>query len=1003
MFTADLPTTSIHGLQVTIGVRISTRRGFWVCLMVALLSASTSRAAEIDFEREIAPLLIKRCVECHRGAEPSGGLRLTSREGLLAGGDSGLVIDSSSYDASLLLQRVVDGEMPPEKQGRPQRLPDSEVELIRQWVLEGGVWPDGRELDFFERTNEVRAGRDWWALQPVVRPQVPKTDLHASNPIDAFVLADLAEAGISPAPRADRQTLIRRAYFDLTGMPPSESQITAFVRDEDPTAWARLVDRLLASPQYGERWARYWLDVARYADTSGYERDQEKLFAWRYRDWVTTAFNIDMTYERFVLHQLAGDEVADRNEQSVIATGFMRLGPWNDEPNDPADYRYERLEDLVHTTSSAFLALTVKCARCHSHKFDAITQEDYYRMASAFWAGPLSVDRSRDDLGGPTKDELGFDRVLGWTDVGPTPSPLHVLKNGERHQPMGEVVPASLSFIPLLEEDFASPDPGSTTTQRRLQLGRWIVDQRNPLTARVFVNRVWQHHFGKAIVRTPNNFGFLADPPTHPQLLDWLAAEFISHGGRLKPIHRLILMSQTWQQSSVHPDTSELQRRDASNRLWWRAERRRLDAETLRDSLLTASGEIDLSIGGEGFRPTINPEALAGLSRKTQAWQASPRSEQRRRSLYMYLKRGLLPPIMTSFDLCDPTQSCGKRDVTIVPTQALALLNNQFVHDRSQHLAREIAQQFSTIDEQIRQAWTQVLKRQPSLIELERARTHVSLQCSAFKSSSAETDQESQVARIRSSLVLHLRADHAVVASNSHRVSEVPDLSGQNHHAQQSDVDAQPELDRVGLGGQPTLRFGGKGQSLVLSGQVLVGPEFSIVCAVNDAQESTGHREIISNWDGAAQNSASSLFLGLTDRHTIRLTDAFADAGRVNQPTEPFLLTAVNGSEQAAVFQNGRLLKVGPRIEGRRYDTPWVIGTQGNLRGEYWHGGIAEIRVYSRQLSAVERRWVEQQMAKRYSVSIVGDDLTTTPSAEVLALASLCHVLMNSNEFLYID
>ena len=225
MFTADLPTASMHGLQVTIGVRISSRCGFWVGLMVALLSTSTSRAAEVDFEREIAPLLIKRCVECHQGPEPSGGLRLTSREDLLAGGDSGPVIDASSYEASLLLQRIVDGEMPPEKQGHPQRLPDAEIELIRQWVLAGCAWPAGRELDFFERTNEVRAGRDWWALQPVVRPQVPKTDLPAGNPIDAFVLADLAEAGISPAPRADRQTLIRRAYYDLTGMPPSESQI----------------------------------------------------------------------------------------------------------------------------------------------------------------------------------------------------------------------------------------------------------------------------------------------------------------------------------------------------------------------------------------------------------------------------------------------------------------------------------------------------------------------------------------------------------------------------------------------------------------------------------------------------------------------------------------------------------------------------------------------------------------------------------------------------------
>ena len=589
--------------------------------------------------------------------------------------------------------------------------------------------PEERELDYFERTNELRAGRDWWSLQPIVRPKVPQLEgfTQPLHPIDAFILAKLQVEDITPASKADRRTLIRRVFHDLIGLPPTKREIEAFVQDDGEQAWINLVDRLLDSPHYGERWGRYWLDLARYADTSGYERDQEKPFAWKYRDWVVEALNADMPFDQFIIEQLAGDEIPHRTEKSVIATGFLRLGSWNDEPNDQADYQYERLEDLVHTTSSAFLAFTVKCARCHDHKFDAITQEDYYRMASAFWAGPIPAG-SRANLGGPTNETLGFKEVLGWTDLSSTPSPLHVLKNGERHHPLGEVIPASLSSVPTLEKRFTPPPKESKTSHRRLQLARWIADPKNPLTPRVLVNRLWQHHFGKAIVRTPNNFGFLADPPTHPKLLDWLASEFLANGRSLKFMHRLILTSQTWQQSSLHPDSELLTQRDSGNRLWWRAERRRLDAESLRDALLHASGDLDFTVGGESFRPTISNEALEGLSKKQAAWQASPPDAQKRRSLYMFLKRGLLPPMMTTFDLCDPTLSCGKRDVTVVPTQALALLNNQFVHDRSSHLARHIATNTQETKEQIKRAFSHILNRQPAEEEWGISHNHLAIQ-----------------------------------------------------------------------------------------------------------------------------------------------------------------------------------------------------------------------------------------------------------------------------------
>ncbi len=713
-----------------------------------------------DFETEIAPILIKRCVECHQPSNVSGGLSLTTRRDLVGGGESGAVLDLDSPQDSYLLQRIHDGEMPPEEKGKSRRLPDEEIELLQRWIAAGALWPTERQLDWFEQTNDTRAGRDWWSLQPIVRPVVPQLSKfpQPDNPIDAFVLARLERNGFSPATPADKRTLIRRLYYDLIGLPPTAEEIQSFVADESPEAWETLIDQLLQRPQYGERWARYWLDLARYADTSGYERDQEKPFAWKYRDWVVKAINEDLPFDQFVTEQIAGDEIANRTEQSLVATGFLRLGSWNDEPNDPADYTYERLEDLVHTTSSAFLGLTVKCARCHAHKFDPITQEDYYRMASAFWAGPVAARASK-WLGGPTKDELGSERILAWTDLSADPAPIHLLKNGERADPLHEVIPASLAVVPGLERSFDPPTPGSKTTHRRLQLARWIADRANPLSARVFVNRLWQHHFGAGIVRTPNNFGFLADPPTHPQLLDWLAAEFMQNGGYSKPIHKLILTSRTWQQSSLRSDYQSYQQQDPSNRWWGHALRRRLDAEALRDSILAATGELDLTVGGEAFKPMIAPEALEGLSKKSAAYQASPRKQQLRRSLYMYLKRGLLPPMMSTFDLCDPTGSCGQRNVTTVPTQALALLNNAFIHQRSQQLAATILAGEKVETEQIRLAWLSVLRRKPTAQEQELASRHLLVQRKSFsdQETDAKVQDEASIHSSHPSLVVHLR------------------------------------------------------------------------------------------------------------------------------------------------------------------------------------------------------------------------------------------------------
>ncbi len=693
-----------------------------------------------SFEAEVAPLLIRRCLECHKAVEPSGGLSFVSAANMLKGGDSGAVVKPGSAAESMLIQRVIAGEMPPPHHGESRRLPDEEINRLRRWIDAGAEFPANRQLDIYERTTDVRGGRDWWSLQPleVVVPRMVPGLQSDANPIDAFITARLREHGLTAAQQADPQTIVRRLCWTVTGLPPSPDAALMLAQDQAPSAYPDLVDKLLASPQFGERWARHWLDVARFAETSGYERDQTKPFAWKYRDWVVNAFNSDMPYDQFIREQLAGDEIPNRSEQSVIATGFLRLGTWNDEPNDPEDYQYERLEDLVHATSTAFLGMTTKCARCHDHKFDPIPQVDYYRMAATFWPGPIGA-RDRELIGGPSKDELGFPDVLGWTDITKSPALLHALKNGERAHPLQSVSAGTMSCVPSEFLEFAPSAPDARTNGLRLQLADWIASPRNPLTARVIVNRLWQHHFGEGLVRSSNNFGFTGDRPTHPDLLDWLANELIRSNWSLKHIHRLILTSSTWQQASLHPRQDEQAQKDSANRWLWRAHRRRLDAESLRDALLHATGELDLHLGGPSFYPTISADALEGLSRKAAAWTASPEADQHRRSLYMFTQRSLLTPMMTAFDLCDTTLPCGQRDVTIVAPQALTLLNNEFVHHRAETLAAKLMLPDSAGGaEKISATWRAILKRSPTADEVLMASSHIKQQKDRFSGESRD-------------------------------------------------------------------------------------------------------------------------------------------------------------------------------------------------------------------------------------------------------------------------
>jgi hypothetical protein len=977
----------------------------------SLLAGSPTNAVEV-LDEQVAAVLITRCLECHQGSEPSGNLSLETRDGLLRGGDSGAAVIPGDADGSLLLQRIHVEEMPPPVKGISQVLPAAERQILTNWISNGAHWPKDRTLDLYEVTTEVRGGRDWWAFQPVQRPTVPSvrnTD-RVRNPIDAFILKRLEEQQLQPAPEASTETLIRRLYLDVIGLPPNYEEIGLWserlAKAEDRSKPTELlVDELLNSPHFGERWARYWLDLVRYAESSGYERDQPKAFAWKYRDWVVDAINADLPCDQFILHQLAGDEIDKTSEQSVIATGFLRLGTWNDEPNDPADYQYERLEDMVHATTTSFLGLTVKCARCHDHKFDPIPQHDYYRIASAFWPGPVSA-RDNKYLGGPTPEELGITDVLGWTDITPSPAPLHILKNGERHQPMEAAVPGPLSFAPDLFAPFEPPNKGDTTSQRRLQLAEWIIRKDNPLTARVLVNRIWQHHFGEGLVRSPNNFGFKGELPTHPQLLDWLATELMDHNWSAKHIHRLILNSSTWQQASIHPDAARHAEIDSSNRFWWRANRRRLDAEALRDRLLSASGELDLSrIGGEGFKPTFSKESLEGLSRKGSDRQPASPEEQRRRSLYVYVSRSLMPPMMTTFDQCDTTLPCGQRDVTTTPTQALAMLNNSFVHDRSEALADRITQQTEAVDEQIEAAWQSVLGRNPNAGERQLAKEHLQLQQMRFNSTTHNQKEPQSVPSRIPNPVLHLSAGSGVTKDESGRVTTWLSATGQ-HHASQTNALSQPVLVPEAINGHPAVRFDGNQRFLHVEGELLSSDQFTIVAVASDAASKPGLREIISNWN-REENVGTSVFVGFRDTNTIRFSDNFNSAGTVRDATKHFLLTVQNSSEGAFVWQSRSLIASRSRaLENRRLGTNWVIGQQGNINGEYWHGDIAELFVFDGPLSSEELNTLWNQLMAKYDLpelTDAGSQIARNTSPAHRSLTSLCHVLLNSNEFLYVD
>jgi hypothetical protein len=599
-----------------------------------------------------------------------------------------------------------------------------------------------------------------WSFQKRAHPDVPQFSdpsdkAWAKTPIDAFILSRLKKESLRPAPKASKSTLIRRAYFDLTGLPPTPQEIDAFVRDKSPDAWAKLVDKLLTSPEYGEKWGNHWLDVVRFGETDGFEYDTFRNDAWRYRDYVIQAFNSDKPYDQFIREQLAGDEIDPKNEITRTAAGFQRLGAVRKNAGNQAvaSSRNETLTEMTNIVGSALLGATLGCARCHNHKFDPFRHTDYYRI-QAYFAGTFENDVSlatpeqqsawnakneehekemkalRDqmkELKGPALEKMQA-KLAEMKDNPPPPlpaifsvaddpskaTPIYTLARGDANNKGQQVGPRPLGI--LLPEDV--PELPKDATKPRLQLANWVVDSENPLTARVIVNRIWEYHFGQGIVGTPNDFGRMGLRPTHPELLDFLANQFIETGWHFKSMHRMILMSSAYQQDSIGADEKTAEEKDGDDKLLWKFPRRRLEAEEIRDAALQVAGKLNLKMGGPSVIVPIDQE-LVNLLYKPSQWTVTPdETDHYRRSIYLLHKRNLRLPFMEVFDGPDFQISCPRREMSTHPPQALELLNGDFSNQMADALADRLVKEAGKDHaKQVDLAYRLAAGRAPSLKE----------------------------------------------------------------------------------------------------------------------------------------------------------------------------------------------------------------------------------------------------------------------------------------------
>ena len=785
------------------------KQSFVISFVFLLASIYTHRAftAVQDEQQKLAQHVIaifqNHCIRCH-GADKKSGLDLRTREAVLKGGLRGAALLPGNSKDSVLYQYISGAKSPRMPIGG--ELEEDDIEAIESWIDKGAPWPAALTIKLlpanFKEKEITAEHRQYWAFVKPVRPEIPTIQNPKSkiqNPIDAFVLAALSQKTLTPSPPADKATLLRRVTFDLTGLPPTPEEIKAFLADKSTSAYEKVVDRLLASPRYGERWAQHWLDVVRFGETNGFELDADRPQAWRYRDYVVNAFNADKPYDRFLQEQIAGDELAPTDFEAQVATGFLRAGPQHVVAGnlDKAELRQEYLTETMLGLGSGIMGLTVGCARCHDHKFDPILQSDFYKL-QAFFAATDNTDfvnatkaeeaaykaalqpheiklkaikeqlreiekpyrerlsaekRSKlepkyiEALDTPkdkrtpeqkeiakyaeAKLEVKYEELLmvlpesvktpraalrrqmhnlDWEAPTPLPKalavadrldpipPMYVFRGGEVHSPTREVKP-NFPKVMLLSRDREEAEIAAVgkSTGRRTALARWLTLPENPLTARVLVNRLWLHHFGRGLVATPNDFGRNGAGVTNQPLLDWLATEFVARGWSLKAMHKLMVTSATYQQSSNPNPQSQIpnpQSADPDNKLLWRANRQRLDSEALRDAILTVTGTLNEQRGGPSIRVPLEPEVVENIFTEAEPdnlWPVHPDAKQHtRRSLYLLHKRNVKLPMLVAFDTPDLMSVCGARNVSVHSLQALTMMNSDFMQEQSQALATRL-------------------------------------------------------------------------------------------------------------------------------------------------------------------------------------------------------------------------------------------------------------------------------------------------------------------------
>ncbi len=710
----------------------------------------------LDFNRDIRPILTNHCQKCHDQKRQEGGLRFDLKSHAMQGGDRGPLLVPSNSTKSLLIQLVTSDDPDQRMPLDLPKLSPPQIALLRNWIDQGAVWPDD-SAEVIEASSQL--DHHHWSFDLPRRSQLPdiKNKEWVRTPIDHFVLAQLEAKGWQPAPVAQPHHLMRRMFMGLIGLPPDLSDQEKFPGKTSPVFFDHLVDNLLARPGYGERWGRHWLDLVRYGDTNGYEKDFLKPLVHKYRDYVIQAFNKDKPYDRFITEQLAGDELPLGNTETMIALGYYRVGPWDAErgasimKKERDEERALQMDDMVKTTGQVFLGLTLGCARCHDHKYDPITTSEYYSLVSIFnplvrsqkkrhpftlpAASPaqlkvkpdvdqriqqLSAERdnliaqqSTSDATTANKNvsskfeqveaELDWLREIAVVGEFPQgyfmhePSPeapaTHLLIRGSIHRKGKEVFPAVPAALVNEQPKFLSPD--EFTSRRRLSLARWIASSENPLTARVIVNRVWQYHFGRGIVSTPSDFGRQGDVPTHPQLLDWLADWFVNEGHwSIKKLHRLIMTSSTYRMSKA--GNAAYAADDSENRLLWRFPGRRFEVEAIRDSILAVSGKLNHKKFGPAMYPFLSKADRQGHFRpeiELTDWLEFNEVEASRRTIYACVQRSLVLPMLEVLDFCDTTQSTERRPVTTIAPQALTLFNGEFVNRQAVYFADRLVRE----------------------------------------------------------------------------------------------------------------------------------------------------------------------------------------------------------------------------------------------------------------------------------------------------------------------